>query len=214
MARLLKLRVTPIARRVLSVLVLLGVCAASLPLPVPVVAAVMKDRSIPFPCQDHPCGCHDAKQCWTTCGCMSMEEKLRWAESRGFSPPSYVDTKAGIKRSCCTNQGAKCCSRTPSACRDHKGDQCRQISRTSKQPTMSQKAGAQHIVLLTSYIAKCNGVDNLVASLPWSIVSKPMILQSVSRQPGWRWLNVDELSLSALPDPPIPPPRLVAFLDA
>jgi len=213
MARLLKLRVTPIARRVFSVLVLVGVCAASLPLPVPVVAAVLKDRSIPFPCQDHPCGCRDAKQCWTTCGCMSMAEKLRWAESKGITPPSYVDTKARAKPSCCASKVSICCSKTSSGCRDS-GAQCRHNQRTPKQPMVFANDVPLQTVLLTSYIAKCNGHDTLITLLPWSIIPKPVPRASVTRHSVWQWVNVDERFLSAQTEPPIPPPRRFVLLVA
>lgn len=209
MASLLKLRTTPIARRFLSVLVLVAVCLATLPVPVPVVAAVYKDRSIPFPCQDRPCGCRDAKQCWTTCGCMSKEEKLRWAESRGISPPSYAVSYDGTNSNCCASIAttAACCSKASSASNNTCG-KCMGSKNRPKRPTISVNDAPQQIMLLTSYIAKCNGDNTLIASLPWSIIAKPWRLVATSRDTVWQWVNGDERFLSAQADPPIPPPRL------
>jgi len=210
MARLIKLQTSSIAQRILCVLVLVAVCAASLPLPVPVVASSYKDRSIPFPCQDHPCGCRNALQCWTSCGCLSMAEKLSWAKTRGITPPSFVDAKATTKSACCSSKTKSCCSEKSSAS-SHACQQCESTKRSPKPAATMAKESPRRIVLLTSYIAKCGGHDSLIASLPWSIIAKPFALVSASRLPVWRWVNTDEHSLSALADPPIPPPRLCAL---
>jgi len=205
-----------LARRVVCVLVLLSVCAASFPLPVPIIATSFKDRSIPFPCQDHPCGCRDAKQCWTTCGCLSMTEKLRWAEARGIAPPNYVDVTQVTKPSCRSGNDSTCCGNT-SPCDSGSGG-CKACGDSVDSPETPERyddssatpatGDSQRIVLLTSYIAKCHGQDSLISSLPWSIVSRPQVIVHASREPDWRWNHFDERSLSALPDPPIPPPRL------
>lgn len=209
MASLLKLRTRPIARRILSVLVLVAVCLASLPIPVPVVAGVFKDLSIPFPCQDHPCGCRNAKQCWTTCGCMSLAEKLRWAESKGVTPPVYVDTDKEKKPACCASKEKACCSQGSSACRD-RGGQCGHSTPVPDLPAVNAPDVPAYVVLLTSYIAKCGGNEPLIASLPWSILAEPMKLAFTARYAVWRWVTGDERLLSTLAAPPIPPPRLCA----
>jgi hypothetical protein len=210
MARLIKLQTNQLAQRILCVLVLVAVCAASLPVPVPVVASLYKDRSIPFPCQDHPCGCRNALQCWTSCGCMSMAEKLNWAEARGITPPSFVDAKANTKSACCSSKTKSCCSKAPST----GGGACERCSQ-KKQPaptlTAVTEQKPQRIVLLTSYIAKCGGQDSMIASLPWSIIPKPLAIASASRLCVWRWVHVDDHTLSAQAEPPIPPPRLLQF---
>lgn len=52
--------------------------------------SVDKDSSQPFPCQNRPCGCKAATQCWTSCCCFSAAEKLAWAERNGVTPPIYA----------------------------------------------------------------------------------------------------------------------------
>lgn len=67
------------ARRLTGLLLLLSMCASLFPLPLPVRSPSGKDRSLPFPCQDRPCGCMSAAQCWRKCCCFTDQEKLAWA---------------------------------------------------------------------------------------------------------------------------------------
>jgi hypothetical protein len=60
--------------------------AAGLPLPQP----PRKEFSTPFPCQNRPCGCRSAEECWHHCCCFTREEHLSWAQSLGIEPPPSV----------------------------------------------------------------------------------------------------------------------------
>ena len=69
------------------------VIASGLPLPAVAAAAgeaAKKDLSKPFPCMNRPCGCKNADECWHSCCCFSMREKLAWAKANGVEPPAYV----------------------------------------------------------------------------------------------------------------------------
>ena len=66
------------------------VAAAGIPLPL----GRSKDRSIPFPCMDRPCGCHDAAGCKAHCCCFSSEEKLAWATEHEVDPTPFVEDEA------------------------------------------------------------------------------------------------------------------------
>ena len=61
--------------------------AFALNIPTPVV--VQKDIGIAFPCQDRPCGCENAQQCWGSCCCFSDAEKLCWAKAHQVIPPDW-----------------------------------------------------------------------------------------------------------------------------
>lgn len=76
--------------RLISLAVLLGVCAAVVPIPIAVPVIGQKDRSEPFPCQDHACGCLSAAQCWNHCCCMTDSAKLAWSRRHGVRPPEFV----------------------------------------------------------------------------------------------------------------------------
>ena len=70
-----------------------GVCVAYLiaALGIPLPASVHKDASQPFPCQDHPCGCQTAEQCWRNCCCFTPEERWAWARAHHVEPPAYAE---------------------------------------------------------------------------------------------------------------------------
>src|SRR5262249_13627897 len=57
---------------------------------VPLPAAVRKRGDVPFPCQDNPCGCATAEQCWRSCCCTTAEERFAWAARNNVTPPDYA----------------------------------------------------------------------------------------------------------------------------
>jgi hypothetical protein len=92
------------------------VAAVGVPLP----AGGKKDRSIPFPCMDRTCGCHDAAGCKAHCCCFSGEEKLAWAAAHDVDPSPFVDnrTLASLSHEGCVADdtghqahSASCCSK-------------------------------------------------------------------------------------------------------
>ncbi len=44
-----------------------------------------------YPCEGGRCGCLSAKQCWTTCGCHTLQQKVAWAQRNGVPIPDFVD---------------------------------------------------------------------------------------------------------------------------
>jgi hypothetical protein len=63
--------------------------ALEIPLPLPVMART--DGGQPFPCQNHPCGCRTAEQCWSHCCCFTAEERWAWAKANNVEPPAYAE---------------------------------------------------------------------------------------------------------------------------
>src|SRR5262245_23411738 len=86
-------RAGSLAHRLCSSLVLLAYLVTSTGLPMPTLPA--KDRSQPFPCQNHVCGCQNAHDCWQQCCCFNREEKLAWAYAQQVEPPVVVTEQAG-----------------------------------------------------------------------------------------------------------------------
>jgi hypothetical protein len=81
------------ARRLFTGLALVAYLVTALGFPLP--PAVAKDRSEPYPCMDHPCGCLSAEQCWRHCCCFTPEQKFAWAEAHGIVPPPYAERPVG-----------------------------------------------------------------------------------------------------------------------
>lgn len=87
---------SPHRRRTVGWLSLVVYFAAAFGLPVPETLAAG-----PFPCQFHGCGCRSADQCWRSCCCYSVEEKLAWAHRHGVTPPDFV-AEAVPAGDCCS----------------------------------------------------------------------------------------------------------------
>ncbi|HVS37562.1 MAG TPA: hypothetical protein VMS17_18510 [Gemmataceae bacterium] len=77
-------------KRVGSAVALLAYLAASFGLPIPAPAA-RRDRSVPYPCMDNPCGCSCAEDCWRHCCCTTPEERWAWAAAHDVTPPDYAE---------------------------------------------------------------------------------------------------------------------------
>jgi hypothetical protein len=86
-------QLTPmLIRRLLCIVVALGICAMLMPLPFGPLQPdpTEKDRSQPFPCQNRPCGCRSAEQCWKKCCCFNNSQKIAWAKANKVAVPDYV----------------------------------------------------------------------------------------------------------------------------
>jgi hypothetical protein len=86
-------QLTPtLIRRLLCIVVALGICAMLMPLPFGPLRpdSTEKDRSQPFPCQNRPCGCRSAEQCWKKCCCFNNSQKIAWAKANKVAVPDYV----------------------------------------------------------------------------------------------------------------------------
>lgn len=46
-------------------------------------AQITKDHSVPFPCQNRPCGCRSADTCLKKCCCFTADQKVAWAKMHG-----------------------------------------------------------------------------------------------------------------------------------
>lgn len=79
-------------RRLFSLAVSLWICAMLMPLPMAPVPSNSreKDQSEPFPCQNRPCGCRSAEQCWKKCCCFNNSQKIAWAKANSVKVPDYV----------------------------------------------------------------------------------------------------------------------------
>ncbi len=79
-------------RGFIGLTVLLGVCAMLFPLPISPLPqnSPEKDSSEPFPCQNRPCGCLSADQCWKKCCCFNNAQKVAWAKANNVKIPDFV----------------------------------------------------------------------------------------------------------------------------
>jgi len=110
-------------RDLVVVLALISHLAAAFGVPLPVTAPRnAKKAGHPFPCQDRPCGCLTAEECWKgDCCCFTLEQKVEWAEANGVEPPPHVRPLVEARR-------ARRSSRTARSCCSHNGEPPRRMA--------------------------------------------------------------------------------------
>lgn len=152
----------PLLARLILCLSCLAVGLSNSWLPLPM--ATLKDRSVPFPCQDSACGCRSAAQCWSSCCCNTDAEKLAWANRHSVTPPASFLEKMVVKEksntasgqcgSCCcasTIAGEKASSTAARGC-------CQAKPRDSNESESSR-------TLVIDAVRRCQGVmDNVFVS--------------------------------------------------
>lgn len=128
----------PRLQRLLVLFSLLAFAGASLGFPSLRLAKVPpKDRSKPFPCQDSPCGCMSADQCWKSCCCRTNVEKLAWAKANGVTLPAFVEIAAQKE----TKQAKACCSKNSST-RSSSSSSCCSKSHATEKRELAKSAGS------------------------------------------------------------------------
>lgn len=218
----------PSARRICAWVALMGYVATAVGFPFP--SAPHKDASQPFPCQDHPCGCQTAEQCWRHCCCFSPEERLAWAHAHHVTPPSYAERPAAqgwyavqLRDGVAAGEAVQGCAHceesragqtsSPVApvecCASHPNvvPCCSQALGRSAKNASSGPASRSPWVLGVAGL-RCRGVSTLWVSTG-AVLPPPMPPQWSDVLPPIGWLpQWDASSFSLLLPPPDPPPRL------
>jgi hypothetical protein len=176
----------PWTHRACAGLALAAFLTATLGFPLPPPSP--KDRSRPFPCQDHACGCQSAEECWQHCCCFTAAERWAWAREHHAEPPAYAERPAaGGDGGCCHTDGRAAC------CSDHGA---RKARRPSSSPWLAGVA-AMH----------CHGQASLWLAAGAVTPPPPLVTWRPYLRPG-AWLSypaADPPAVSLLP--PDPPPR-------
>lgn len=177
---------------------------------VPTFPFVLKNKAVPFPCQDRPCGCKDAQSCWRKCCCHTNSEKVAWAKRNGVSPPEFVLIAAKNERqsrtSCCSSRTAK----TDTSCCDSKAPPRKSCCSKTTQTPQADKASSLvlvcAVVQIDSY-RKCQGLGLL-----WQVLSAALEchlenpIQRSTEITGRLTILSDVFSSHAR-EPELPPPQ-------
>ncbi len=198
------------ARRLISLLVLIALLAAHVPIP---TLAPGKDHSARFPCENRPCGCMSAEQCWSHCCCCTNAEKLAWARENGVTPPAFVvaaaenEAEPETPRSCCA-QRATCCAEHD----ESGGSSCCESSKDSE-PLVSEgrERDGDEMKFVIGIIAQhCQGLSSHWLSLPWMVADS-----EIPVEPSVLVVTMNVSQVRDVPDiadcPPTPPPRVEAI---
>jgi hypothetical protein len=205
------------ASAMLAVLYL--VTASGIPLP---AGNVTHKSGEYFPCSESPCGCASAEQCWRSCCCHSLAERLAWAREHGVRPPEFAIANArqagldvawlvakpgdGAKLFAASCSGHEMKTGTRSCCRA-KASCCESHHDHDAQPTESKKSNR----VVGWKVLNCQGHStNWIAAVPTLVTSdasQSLDLSSVE----WLGPATSESAERAADRPAIPPPRTVAL---
>jgi hypothetical protein len=176
------------------------------PLPVPHAAAA-KDSSHRFPCQDRPCGCLTAEECWKgDCCCFTLEQKLAWAEANGAEPPAHVrplvEARKHLPVNSCPPPG-DCCAKASSDC---PACAAKDSLESSRKKLSNPEPGNRWAFGLFTQKCRGQGPAGLFQLEPavfpdltsGRLASPPLVATLTDRQ---------ERLTSTAPFPPTPPPR-------
>jgi hypothetical protein len=193
-------------RHALAVVALLAQFVTVFGAPVLSPRANAKSGSVPFPCQNHPCGCSTSEEGWAgDCCCFTLEQKLAWAEERGIEPPPHVRATVEARRAA-SKKVKSCCSKHT------KSDCCRTATEEIQKPPIDEPpANQSHSVRWVAglFAQKCHG-EGTAGLLKFEFASTPDLsgppratrhVSEFARPTDWRANSTPSY-------PPTPPPRV------
>lgn len=189
------------ARRLTGLAMLLGVCASLIPLPVFSLQTGGKDRSQPYPCQNWPCGCRSAEQCWKKCCCFTNSQKVAWAKSQGVKVPEFVIAAARSEQpqKLAVTGGCEKC---------RKADRPLSLAGKSAKSRPTSKGDSTTQIVVIALMQKCQGSSWYWNALPWCTPFCPPEFSGPGLLPGaWEHAGSDVV-VSIVVRPPVPPPRV------
>jgi hypothetical protein len=195
-----------LAHRVCAALALICYLTTSMGFPLPSFAS--KPGGQAFPCQNHPCGCATAEECWTHCCCFTPDEHWAWAQANHVEPPSYAEPprtegwRTIRLRDRCAHENGSCCA-TPQA----DGACCRAKDSARAKPGKASSPGHRWLVGFCSM--KCRGgISHWIAI--GAVAPPPRTLGWQMYWPALAWLSLagDHPHPQTLL-PLDPPPRLL-----
>lgn len=217
MGSLLKTICHNLARRSVALAVLLAILMSVVPIPTGSGRSNSKDRSASFPCQNRPCGCRTAEQCWKRCCCFTNSQKLAWASANSVHAPAFVVAAAKQERHVTFEKKKSCCHLSGDAnaivknCQTDglepaKRECCQKAPDRQSEPVQSFPIPINNFVVGV-FAEKCHGHNSIWNSLPWSILPECASTLSTVPLDLDPLLPVSDFAISLTERPPVPPPR-------
>jgi len=184
----------------LRVVCLVSYLLATIGMPMPARKGKLYDD--PYPCQDSPCGCQSARECWASCRCYSPAERVRWAVQHGVTIPDYAVLPDA-------DELARILAEEPSANADEGVGECACCSKHEDDASHATKSGVR--IALASAMAKCRGMS--LDSMPSVDVGLPPLMVSPEAlAPRGLVIVVPRVRPGSFEiPPPSPPPRTLAL---
>jgi hypothetical protein len=198
---------------------ILGVCVAyllaALEIPLPVFAH--KDSSQPFPCQDHPCGCQTAEQCWSHCCCFTVEERWAWARAHHIEPPAYAEKPAerpaveGWNTPKLRDRAKEAAAPAKSCCAAHEDRPscCERSSAPSAKPAPATKGRLRWGTTMTAW--RCQGYSTLWVSVGAVLPGSPRDAWVPDCTPPV-YLPLSSIRADRIASTPLDPPPRLSFV--
>lgn len=225
--RLPRLRMFHSVRHSSAMAALLAYLVAAVGVPLPGVT--QKDRSVPFPCMDRTCGCHDASGCKQHCCCFTSEQKLAWAAEHDVDPTPFVndlDLVAALpaEHAKIPAHAAACCvakphhpevparladqrsSAAPSVCHEHTTTPSPMSSGNLARPIADPPASDDGMISIAAY-RLCHGLAPLWSTLGAGLPPpRPAEYEFLWIAPNSLAMRTPVATIPTL-SPPTPPPR-------
>jgi hypothetical protein len=198
------------------------VTAGGIPIP---LASLPKESGELFPCMAGSCGCSTADQCWRSCCCHSLDERIAWAYRRGIQPPAFVAAQAraaGIDLAWLTrpsrntsNEATSCCRAQqqvrPNGCcpSDQPETQSKGIVRSCREKPFAKAGsddGGDKIVAWRALACRGQSMNWLSAVPP--LISLPPELVYELPLTGWLSPPRSDWEDGQSSSPAVPPPEL------
>jgi hypothetical protein len=205
-------------RRLAAAVTLCAYLAAALGLPLP--ASPPREKGQPFPCMDHPCGCQTAEQCWTSCCCLTAEERWAWARAHNVQPPAYAERPAAADQGWSTTplrdqaegktppHGRGACCRSEKSCRaDSARDRgcCQPSTSPSSDKADNARGGVRWVLGVSAQ--RCQGLTTLWVSTGTTLPPPRVVAWAPSADPAGWLSSTDTTAFLLSRTPPAPPPR-------
>ena len=205
----------PVYRWLSCLSVAFVLCAVLLPMPISLRPSdgVEKDLSQPFPCQNRPCGCRTAEQCWKKCCCFTNSQKVAWAKANSVELPDYV-LAAAKKETATPKKSCALCSKA----KDNGGRPKCEESIASKNSKPQTSLTQSPVVLartkttkwvLSVYAADCQGQPSFSMCFPATIILARVVPVTNSVELTEIVHEISERLSSTTLQPPLPPPKIV-----
>jgi hypothetical protein len=195
---------TPAGHRCTSAILLLAYVVTAAGVPISFGRRSAQSGEV-YPCMAGGCGCKSADQCWRSCCCHSLAERLAWARARGIDPPAFALAQAramGLhlasigKPSSADNRTQSCCTRHKQSSRA-----CASAARCEK----DSAGGASHLIAWRALA--CRGQSlHWLAAVPSLVLVRPELSQVI---PHIDWLGPtgSEVASGRSNCPVVPPPE-------
>jgi hypothetical protein len=179
----------------------------ALEIPLPVFAH--KETGQLFPCQDHPCGCQTAEQCWRGCCCFTAEERWAWARDHHIEPPAYAEKPASngwntVKLRDRASQ--KCTSASCCSAQTQRTSCCQSSAGRSEQASCSTQNRVRWATTLNAW--RCRGYSTVWVSAGAVLPLLPVVAWNPDWTPPARLALFSRHADRVPVIPPDPPPRL------